>query len=164
LAAVYIFFYRGVPIREEISKLLRTPITVLWVIVLAVVGAAGVYYLSRTGNAGTVSHTELVFRNLLENTFGVRPRNKEFLMAHPLFIAGAFLALKYRKAIYVLIIAAIGQASMVDTFAHIHSPAALSFSRGLLGLGLGLILGIIAVAVWQVMEGCWKKWSPLLKR
>jgi hypothetical protein len=164
LAAIYIFFYRGVSIREEISKLLRTPITVLWVVVLAVVGAAGMYYLSRTGNAGTVSNTELVFRNFLENAFGVRPRNKEFLMAHPLFIAGAFLALKYRKAIYLLIIAAIGQASMVDTFAHIHSPAALSLSRGLLGLGLGLLLGIIAIVAWQVLEGCWKKWSPQLKR
>lgn len=164
LAAVYIFFYRGASIREEFSKLLRTPITVLWVVVLAVIGAAGMYYLSRTGNAGTVSNTELVFRNFLENTFGVRPRNKEFLMAHPLFIAGSFLALKYRKAIYLLIVAAIGQASMVDTFAHIHSPAALSLSRGLLGLGLGLVLGIIAIAMWQVLEGCWKKWSPQLKR
>ncbi|UMR35445.1 DUF5693 family protein [Paenibacillus polymyxa] len=164
LAAIYIFFYRGVSIRGEISKLLRTPITVLWVIALAVIGAAGFYYLTRTGNAGTVSNTELVFRNFLENAFGVRPRNKEFLMAHPLFIAGIFLALKYRKAIYLLIIAAIGQASMVDTFAHIHSPAALSLSRGLLGLGLGLVLGIIAIVVWQVLEGCWKKWSPQLKR
>ncbi|MCC3379453.1 DUF5693 family protein [Paenibacillus farraposensis] len=164
LAAVYIFFYRGVSIREEVSKLLRTPITVLWIIVLAVIGVAGMYYLSRTGNAGNVSSVELAFRNFLENAFGVRPRNKEFLLAHPLFIAGTFLALKYRNAIYLLIIAAIGQASMVDTFAHIHSPAALSLSRGLLGLGLGLLLGIIAIVVWQVLEGCWKKWSPQLKR
>lgn len=164
LAAVYIFFYRGVSIREEVSRLLRTPITVLWIIVLAVIGVAGMYYLSRTGNAGNVSSVELAFRNFLENAFGVRPRNKEFLLAHPLFIAGTFLALKYRNAIYLLIIAAIGQASMVDTFAHIHSPAALSLSRGLLGLGLGLLLGIIAIVVWQVLEGCWKKWSPQLKR
>lgn len=164
LAAVYIFFYRGVSIREEVSKLLRTPVTVLWIIVLAVIGVAGMYYLSRTGNAGNVSSVELAFRNFLENAFGVRPRNKEFLLAHPLFIAGTFLALKYRNAIYLLIIAAIGQASMVDTFAHIHSPAALSLSRGLLGLGLGLLLGIIAIVVWQVLEGCWKKWSPQLKR
>ena len=52
---------------------------------------------------------------------------------------------------------------MVDTFAHIHTPAVLSLIRGVMGLGIGLIFGIIAVGVWQVAEGCWKKWSPLLK-
>jgi len=104
------------------------------------------------------------FRNALESLLGVRPRNKEFLMAHPLFIVGVFIAAKYRHAIYIMIIACIGQLSMVDTFAHIHSPVHISLIRGLLGMGLGLILGLVAVIVWQILERCWKKWLPLLRK
>lgn len=164
LVALYVLLYRGDFVFSWVLRLLRTPITLAWVIVAAIAGAAGMYYLSRTGNSGSVSSIELVFRSFLENTIGVRPRNKEFLLAHPLFILGAFLALKYRSAAYIMIIAVIGQLSMVDTFAHIHSPVMLSLVRGILGLGLGLIIGIIAVMVWQIGERCWKRWAPLLSR
>ncbi|WIM39844.1 DUF5693 family protein [Paenibacillus sp. PK4536] len=166
LIAVYIAFYRG---KQSfgiggIRKVLTTPITLTWIIVLGIVGIVGMYYLSRTGNAGTVTPLEMHFRNALESLLGVRPRNKEFLMAHPLFILGVFIAAKYRHAIYIMIIACIGQLSMVDTFAHIHSPVHISLIRGLLGMGLGLILGLVAVIAWQILERCWKKWLPLLRK
>ncbi|WP_025691696.1 DUF5693 family protein [Paenibacillus zanthoxyli] len=164
LVAVYVLLYRGDFALNKTGKLLRTPVTLAMVIAAAVLGVVGLYYLSRTGNSGTASSYELAFRNFMEGTFGVRPRSKEFMLAHPLFILGAFLALKYRNAAYLMIVAVIGQLSMVDTFAHIHSPVLISLVRGLLGLGLGLILGVIAVIVWQIAEGCWKRWSPLLKK
>ncbi|MFF2912257.1 DUF5693 family protein [Paenibacillus sp. NPDC057934] len=164
LVALYVLLYRGEFAFNKTGKLLRTPITLLWVIAAGVIGIVGMYYLSRTGNSGSVTPIEKVFRTFLENTVGVRPRNKEFMLGHPLFILGAFLAFKYRNAAFIMIVAVIAQLSMVDTFAHIHSPALISLVRGLLGLGLGLIIGIIAVIVWQIGEGCWKRWSPLLKR
>ncbi|WP_413374329.1 DUF5693 family protein [Paenibacillus taichungensis] len=165
LVAIYIVFYRGSGTFsiKQIKNLLRTPITVVMVVLALVAAVVGYYYLSRTGNSGSVTPFEMFLRVVLEDTFGVRPRFKEFMLGHPLFIVGVFAALKYRKVIFVLIIAAIGQLSMVDTFAHIHTPAVLSLIRGVMGLGLGLIFGIVAVGVWQVAEGCWKKWSPLLK-
>ncbi|WP_458121101.1 DUF5693 family protein [Paenibacillus sp. Z6-24] len=164
LTAIYIAFYRG---KEGfgfagVRKLLKSPVTLTWIIVIGVVFIVGRYYLERTGNAGAVSPLEMQFRNALEGLFNVRPRNKEFLMAHPLFIVGVFIAAKYRHAIYILIIASIGQLSMVDTFAHIHSPVLISLSRGLLGMGLGLILGLVAIVIWQIIERCWKKWLPSL--
>nr|WP_245252127.1 DUF5693 family protein [Paenibacillus sediminis] len=162
LVALYIFLYRGKSVTSEIRKVLRMPITVLWVIAVAVIGVIGLYYLSRTGNNGTVSPLEMSFRSFLENTFHVRPRTKEFLMGHPLFVAGVFVALKYRRAIIVLIIGAIGQLSMVDTFAHIHTPVILSIIRDFLGMGLGLIIGLIFVGVLQIAERCWHRWSPRL--
>lgn len=105
----------------------------------------------------------MVMRTFLENTFHVRPRNKEIAM-HPLFLLGIFLSIRYRNAVYIMIFAVIGQLSMVDTFAHIHSPMKISLARDLLGLGIGFILGLIAIVVWQIAEGCWKKWSPRLKQ
>ncbi|WP_410512628.1 DUF5693 family protein [Paenibacillus sp. BR2-3] len=164
LVALYVLLYRGEFAFNKTGKLLRTPITLAMVIAAGVLGVLGLYYLSRTGNSGSVSSLEMSFRTFLENTVHVRPRNKEFLLAHPLFILGAFMAFKYRNAAFIMIIAVIGQLSMVDTFAHIHSPFLISLVRGLLGLGLGAIIGVIAVIAWQIAEGCWKRWSPLLKQ
>lgn len=160
LTALYIFLYRGGSVLKEANHWLKMPITVLWVFVLGVAGAVGMYYLSRTGNAGDVSSIERSFRSLLENTLGVRPRNKEFLIAHPLFLIAAFAAYRYRIAIYVFIAAAIGQLSMIDTFAHIHTPITISTIRTLLGLGLGLVIGIIGIFVWTIIERCWGAWCP----
>ncbi|GGH32841.1 DUF5693 family protein [Paenibacillus segetis] len=165
LTAVYVFLYLGKSVWQEIQRWLQMHITLLWVVVIAVVGVAGLFYLSRTGNGGSLLPGEATLRSFLENTFGVRPRNKEFLFAHPLFFVGIFAAFRYRPAIYVMIIAVIGQLSMVDTFAHIHTPAVISLIRGVLGLGLGMIFGLVLTLVWYIIERCWDKWSPrLLKR
>lgn len=164
LIAIYVFLYQGTSIWQELRNWLKMPITLLWVVVAGVLGVAALYYLSRTGNAGTLLPGEAAFRSFLENTFGVRPRNKEFLLAHPLFLVGIFAAFRYRWAMYAMIIAVMGQLSMVDTFAHIHTPAALSLIRGVLGLGLGLIVGLIAIVVWHIIERCWDRWSPKLLR
>lgn len=164
LIAIYVFLYQGTSIWQELRNWLKMPITLLWVVVVAVLGVVALYYLSRTGNAGTLLPGEAAFRSFLENTFGVRPRNKEFLLAHPLFLVGIFAAFRYRWAMYAMIIAVMGQLSMVDTFAHIHTPAVLSLIRGVLGLGLGLIVGLIAIVVWHIIERCWDRWSPKLLR
>lgn len=164
LIALYVLFYRKNSAFGSVGKILRMPITVAMVVLIAVAGVAGMYYLSRTGNSGSASSLEIAFRNFLENTVGVRPRTKEFLLGHPIFIAGVVVALRYRHAIYVMIIASIGQLSMVDTFAHIHTPIWISFMRDLIGIGFGLVVGLVFVLVWQIIERCWKKWSPLLAK
>ncbi|AZN38548.1 DUF5693 family protein [Paenibacillus albus] len=160
LVAVYLFLYTGDSVISNIRKLLSMQITVLWVAVAAVLGVMALYYLSRTGNAGTASSAELMFRNVLENTFGVRPRTKEFLLAHPLFFLGLFLALRYRAAWVLFIVGTIGQLSMVDTFAHIHTPLPISLIRDALGLVLGLLIGLVLIGVWQLGEGVWRRWAP----
>lgn len=164
LVAIYVFLYCGESVVKEARKWLSMPITVIMVVAFMVAAAAGYYYLTRTGNEGQVSSIEMLFRSLLENTIGVRPRLKEFMLAHPLFIVGLFLSLRYRWGMYLFIVAAMGQLSMVDTFAHIHSPVIISLIRGALGMGLGLIIGLCGVLVWQIAERCWKKWSPLLEK
>lgn len=165
LTAIYVLLYRGgKATRGGALTLLKTPINIAMVIAAGILGVAGLYYLSRTGNSGSVSSIEMAFRSFLENTFGVRPRNKEFLFAHPIMLLGLFLSFKYRHAAYLLIFGAMGQLSIVGTFTHIHSPIYISSVRGLLGLILGLIIGLIAIMVWQVAERIWKRWSPLLRQ
>ncbi|WP_028559255.1 DUF5693 family protein [Paenibacillus pinihumi] len=161
LVALYLFLYTGTQsVWTNIRKLLSLQITVLWVVAAGILGAVGMYYLSRTGNSGQATGLEIMFRNLLETTIGVRPRFKEFLFAHPLFLLGLFLSLRYRVAWILFIVASIGQLSMVDTFAHIHTPLYISFIRVLLGLGIGAIIGLVFIGVWQLVEGVWRKWVP----
>lgn len=157
LVAIYVVLFTGQSAWSNLRKLLAMNITVLWVAAAGVIGVAGLYYLSRTGNAGTASALELMFRNALEQTFGVRPRTKEFLLSHPLFLLGLFLALRYRAAWVLLIVGSIGQLSMVDTFAHIHTPLHISLIRILLGLGLGAVIGLVLIGVWQLAEAVWRR-------
>jgi hypothetical protein len=164
LVAVYVLFYNGQTSVAKLRMLLSQPITLTWILLAAVIGAIGYYYLSRTGNAGQVSSIELVIRNFLETTFGVRPRFKEFLLGHPLLLLGLFLSLRYRAAWLLVIAGSIGQLTMVDTFAHIHTPLYISIIRIMLGLGTGIIIGCILIAAWQIVEGVLRKWAPAIIR
>ncbi|TFE28993.1 DUF5693 family protein [Cohnella luojiensis] len=160
LVALYVFLYgAGNSVLGNARRILSMPLTVLWIVGIGILGAAGMYYLTRTGNAGQVSGLELQFRSILENTFGVRPRTKEFLLGHPLFFVGIFLALRYRWAMVFLIAGTIAQLSMVDTFAHIHTPLLLSLIRIFLGLGIGVIIGLVIIAAWQICEKIWRRWK-----
>jgi uncharacterized phage-like protein YoqJ len=165
LTAVYLFFCsEGLgwrEIRERMAGMLRMNIQVGAALLVAFAGLAALYYMTRTGNAGAVSSLEAAARAFLENVLGVRPRTKEFLIAHPLFIFGAYVALKHKKGIVLLVLAAIGQLSMVDTFAHLHTPLWISAVRTLYGLALGALIGLIAVAVWNGLARWWKKWTAL---
>jgi hypothetical protein len=147
---------------NKAKKLLASYISVLWIIGAAAIAAAGFYYLSRTGNEGQASAFEKLFRSFLENTLGIRPRTKEFLIAHPLFILGAYLAVKYRNAVLLVLIGVIGQASIVDTFAHLHTPLLISSVRIVYGLAFGILIGIGYIAVWEIVIRSWRRWTPLL--
>ncbi|OBZ09962.1 DUF5693 family protein [Bacillus sp. FJAT-26390] len=164
LVAIYVLLYNSQITVGRLKALLTKPITLTWIILAAVIGIIGYYYLSRTGNSGQVSSIELVIRRFLESTVGVRPRFKEFLLAHPLLLLGLFLSLRYRAAWLLIIIGSIGQLSMVDTFAHLHTPLYISIIRVLLGLGVGAIIGCILIVAWQIVEGAIRKWAPAIVR
>lgn len=166
IVALYLlFFSEELSHRQKllkVKKMLSSYISVLWVVAAGVGLAAVYYYLSRTGNEGQASTVEKLFRSFLENTLGVRPRTKEFLLAHPLFLLGAYLAVKYRQAVYLLLAGVIGQLSIVDTFAHLHTPVHISAIRIAYGLGFGIVIGLILIAAWEIASRSWKRWAPLI--
>jgi len=105
----------------------------------------------RTGNqsASATLEGERGLRDLLESLLVYRPRTKEFMLGHPALVLGAFLALSRRRTLVapLLVVAAIGQASLVNTFCHIHTPIAATLTRTLYGIALGLLIGLAACAV-----------------
>lgn len=166
LVGVYwLLFSEKMTYKERVLRargILSSHISVLWIIAAAVIAAAGFYYLSRTGNEGQASALERYFRSFLENTLGVRPRTKEFLISHPLFLLGAYLSFKYRSALLFILAGVIGQASVVDTFAHLHTPLVISSIRVVYGLAFGTLIGMGLIAVWEIGSRSWRRWVPRL--
>jgi hypothetical protein len=133
---------------------------------LAMLGAGAVVayiYISRSGHETEVqpSDLEMIMRNTLEQIFLARPRTKEFLMAFPaLMVAVAFAARKRRAIIFpLLLVASLGFSSIVNTFSHLRTPLYLSTVRELYALGIGLIIGILAVVAALMLDALYAAWK-----
>lgn len=118
---------------------------------LLLILAAVAYWLVRTGNEPGlgVPMWELKLRAAIEDFLGVRPRFKEFLIGHPMlvlsffFLTGTHLEAKIGQ--WLTVPAAIGLASMMNTFSHAHTPIALSLLRTFHGIWLGVLIGFLLV-------------------
>ncbi len=166
LTAIYAMFYWNATswhdVVDRMKSFLSTPIKIFGLIIF-VIGAAGfAYYLTRTGNEGAVSPIERMYRAYLESFFGVRPRTKEFLIAHPMFILAAFAWRVPRYRLAAVVFGALGQLSIVDTFAHLHTPIWVSLTRVCLGLAIGLVISIGFILAWELLKGSWNRWAGRL--
>ena len=121
----------------------------VWQLGIAAVLLAGlIVYVMRTGNDSPVaaSGIEATMRQLLDRFLGVRPRTKEFLIGHPLMLV--LLYFGYELKLFPLVmVGAIGQVSIINTFAHIHTPLNISLLRTFHGLWIGLIIGIVLIII-----------------
>ncbi len=115
--------------------------------------AAIMLIVARTGNdAGVgVSGAELKGRAILDRILPARPRTKEFLVGHPLFILGLAWWWRGRRRLGLpcLVFGSLGQVSLLNTFCHIHTPLVISVWRDGIGLVLGILLG---AAVFLLVE------------
>lgn len=144
---------------EQLKQILDLPVKVKTLLVLFAVLVAGVVFVARSGHTMgmPVSNLELRFRAFLEQAMYARPRSKELLIGHPAFMLAALAW--YRKwptmlLFALVLVATIGQGSMVETFAHMRTPVFMSFVRGIGGIVLGGLLGaaaMVAVEVWQYL-------------
>ena len=146
-------------VMNQLSKILDMPVKIKTLVVMLVVLLAGVVFVARSGHTSgmPVSNLELRFRAFLEQAFYARPRTKELLIGHPAFMLAAMAF--WRKwptmVLFALVlIAAIGQGSMVETFAHMRTPVYMSFMRGIGGIVLGAAIGAVAmvlIELWQAI-------------
>lgn len=132
-----------------VREILNKAVTYKWGILAAVLAVCGYIYISRTGNTtAELSTAESTMRQTLTDWLGVRPRSKEFLIGYPfamlLFYFGAT-----QKNWVLTLPAVIGQVSLVNTYAHLHTPLLISLHRSFNGLALGLLLGIILVVLMR---------------
>jgi hypothetical protein len=140
--------------RDGVTRLrafLAVPISLWLLLVVLVGGAAGAYWLARSGNAGASAQSglEKAMRESLEAFLVYRPRTKEFLLGHPALVLGAFAAGLGRTgwATPLGLLAAVGATSLLNTFCHFHSPLNAILLRSAYGIILGGALGAAACAV-----------------
>lgn len=139
-------------VKTRAMSIWNEPLKIGWSILAVLALVALAMLIARSGNdAGIgVSPMELKFRALLDQLLGTRPRTKEFLVGHPaLFLGLGLLSLRrIRWAVPLLIVGAIGQVSIINTFCHLHSPLLVSAVRMLNGIWTGaLVAGLIGIAV-----------------
>lgn len=158
LIATAIIYYRHVgfdSLYRPLSRFLR-PSKLTFVAVVAVVLAV---VILRSGDYGFIYlEFERDIRQLLEETLYARPRFKEFLFGHPLLFLAAASAASSLKSI-AAVLGVVGQVSIINTFAHAHTPVYLSLLR----TGNGLLLGILAGGVLYLSFKHGRKWLVGLK-
>ena len=130
--------------KENLEKILSGKNLISGAVLLGLIG----FYLVRSGNdTGAVSGFERVFRNLLQQFFGIRPRFKEFLTGHPSLALLPFFVSVPWFALALLILATAGQVSIFNTFMHLHTPYLLSLGRVSWGILLAIPLALLAYFV-----------------
>ncbi|MBS2035285.1 hypothetical protein JST97_09865 [bacterium] len=136
--------------RQHWLQIGGAPLKLYQLIGLGVLAVGGLIYTMRTGNmagtdVGESMEYERILRMVLDKTLGVRPRFKEFLLAHPaMLLAPLALRRGWLEVTAVLIlIGATGQCGLFDTFAHVHTPLPVSLIRCVMGAAFGLLLGWI---------------------
>jgi len=143
---------------QDLKKTLSNTVTLLnkdlkyWhVLLVMVVAVIGLFYISRTGNSGSVSNAELAFRQWLENILYVRPRTKEFLIGFPFFVLSLYVMGINRKWGSILLVpGVIGFLSIVNTFTHLHIPVEVSALRTLYSVILGFVVGLVFIFIFKI--------------
>jgi hypothetical protein len=153
----FIFFFRGGEDgggwQRQVKRFLEQPILVKFAVAGGILLVALLVYISRTGNeSAAISPLELKFRALLDNLLGVRPRTKEFFLGHPLLVLLFYLGYRNNNYMPLLLLGAIGQISLVNTYAHIHTPLAISLMRSFNGLWLGIAGGLLLITLWRIIK------------
>jgi len=124
-----------------------------WQLGVCFVLLAGVaLYILRTGNDApdAVFDIELSVRQMLDNLLGVRPRTTEFLIGHPLMLILLYYGYRYNM-FPVLMLGLMGQISLLNTYAHIHTPLLISLQRSAHGLWIGMLIGAIIIVILELI-------------
>jgi hypothetical protein len=120
---------------------------------LAALALLALVVLRRGNDAPAVASWEIELRALLQDLM-VRPRFKE-LFAHALAPLALWLPWPAWIKAGLLVLIAVGEASILNTFSHYHTPLSISFFRVLNGIFIGLAAG---VAAWWILRRLRKWW------
>jgi hypothetical protein len=166
LAGVLLIFGEEISLRDVMRKmrdLWDRPLAVGSALLVVLLLAAAVVLLMRSGNESLfVSEAELRARFFLDRLLVVRPRTKEFFIGHPFLLVALYWGLRSRAGVWVALLGMVGQASLVNTFYHLHTPLVISLQRTAGGLILGAALGVALVLGLKMLSRIWER--PLARR
>jgi len=141
---------------QQVVKILNYPLYVKSILLFAFVAIGAWIFIGRSGHTAGVPvlESEIKMRAFLERVT-TRPRGKEFMIGHPAFLLAVMATYRQWPRLLhygLIVLATIGQGSLVETFAHLRTPVLTSFERGIDGMVLGMLCGIVAVVGVQVLS------------
>jgi len=122
---------------------------------LGLAGALALAFLRRGNQAPFVLAAELALRAHLEALM-IRPRFKE-LVGHAALVFALLAERSLPPWVFKLLLAfgVVAEASILDSFAHYHTPFLVSVARTLNGILFGGILGLLGWAVYLGVRRWW---------
>lgn len=140
--------------KGALSRLFNHPLR-LGEVGLGVLGLAllALALLRRGNDAPVVPEWELKLRAILQEAM-VRPRFKE-IFGHAVFLLALLLPWPRWVQNALLVVAAVGMASILNTFSHFHTPLLISLFRVLNGALFGLLLGAVGVILGRRLIRWW---------
>lgn len=152
LALLALTFLPKQDLRKTATDLYNTPMRLGDLAILIAGLAVIALVVLRRGNtpAVGVSATEAKVRAALQEQI-IRPRFKE-LAGHPLAILGLSRLFPPYMNSLLLLGGVVGQASILNTFSHFHTPLLISGSRMVNGVLFGGVLGFILIPLvaWAI--------------
>ncbi len=163
ISLYYLFQPGSRDLRREIPRMLESQITVKHILLAGALALIAVIYIGRTGNFPLlpVPNWELTVRSLLEKILYVRPRFKEFLIGHPLFIFSLYLAASKRKKLFfypLLMLASVGVITTVNTFSHLHTPVLISLLRTFHAYWLSFGVALLLIVIYRFIKYSYQKY------
>jgi hypothetical protein len=154
--ALYVYTRRFGNEPPSVQASALAPVRVYQLAILALLAAAAVVYVARSGNQSDIAPSafELALRSNLTALLGVRPRFKEFAIGFPLMMLLPALRLEHKRLTgwFFAIGIAIGTSDVIDTFSHLHTPLVASLTRVANGIVIGVLIGAIAIAVYRALD------------
>lgn len=140
----------GRPGRVAVKKQLKRR---AWLVPAVGLGAL-FFVLERSGNLTLIPRWEEFLRERLESWLIARPRFKEFLIGHPALVVWGAQCSQSPNLLNLSLLAlgVLGQASIINTFAHLHTPLVLSLWRTLNGLAIGAFVGMVLVGGLHLLK------------
>ena len=152
-AIIYYFIFlktNNIFTLNNFKKLLFSEIKVYWVIIAAIIGYVGMYYITRSGNVSKISDLEQALRNTVTEIFPARPRTKEFLIGYPSLILLVYYTkktdiklLQWTFAVGTSILAA----SITNSFCHVFTDYSFIVNRVVNGLFVGIIVSAVVFII-----------------
>lgn len=143
---VYLWYYTKGINPKPLWKLLGEPLLIKQAASFLILALIGIVYITRTGNTDMpVLGFEKQMRIFLSHLLVVRPRFKDIFIGFPslMLLLGKLSLNSLNAAGIFLLFAAIGQADIIDSFAHLHTPIFITVLRISNGFIIGWLIGLV---------------------
>lgn len=154
IIVVFAYLLKGSPVKKTFAEIMNFPVLLWHLIIMVLVVGGGIVYVLRTGNVPETpaSEYERAVRNFLDSILIARPRFKEFLVGYPALMLASFASSigRYTGMWLLMMLIAIGQVDIVDSFGHIHTSLAATIIRVFNGLVLGWVFGLAAILIFWI--------------